>query len=1350
MSEADNNSKQKRRIVMQAAIGLTILGAFLFAAWFLTSATFHEWMRLRLVRQLENITGGRVELGRFDWNLSRLEFDVRDLTIHGTEAQDQVPYAHADRLLIHARIVSLWRREIALNDLQIDRPVLHFIVYPDGHTNQPRPKAVSENPSASQDIFELAIKRTQINNGQLIFNQQVIPFSARADDVQAGMTYAAGSNRYDGQLKLNIEQAKYSEFMRANTAVELGFSLHRNEFDLSTLHVVAGNSRLDGNGKLVDFGNPSVTAAYKAVVSGAELAKTVRVPDIRRGQFEMTGSATYANARFNATGKLVVRNLDYYPPGMHLPNIDGAADYKVDNDRVTLSHVVGRVFGGIGKGDAVVNFAEPTVGPKGKRGFEQAGRFHLFVDNVPAGMVAEAFSIPELDLTKLNAVGTGRGAIDGHWRHDPSRMVVDLDVNITPPAELTPEQTPVTGDLKGSLDVAGNKLRADTLRIQLPYLQLTASGTLGAVNEKLQMSVGISDLSRVRPILSMVRKEGSSASELAGQMRFEGGLTGKLLDPTIDGHLQIRDLTFPLAAIWTPPPPLEVASATVPRQPQPKFIRMDSGGGEITLSSQEMVVRNGVVRRAGAQANLDLSIGLESGAFTDASPVAAHFVIRDAALADLQQIAGYNYPMNGQVATDVTVYGTRLNLQGGGHVQLNDATVYGFTMRSGAADVRFVQQEAQITNLLLIHDHAQVRGSGAYNLTSENVHFQVMGNNFELATIPQLNRNRLATSGQLNFNASGSGTMSAPIINASARLQNLVINGERVGDANLLAVTQGDTLHLTARSNFQQASVTLDGTVRLRDVMPAKVNLQFSDFDFMPFLQSALQTKLSGQSYVGGTLTIEGPLKDPDSLKVAAQIPRLTAQMEGVELHNAEPIRLSVASGVVRLESLKLVGSDTQLDARGSVDLNGAQRMNVRAEGRLNLKLAQSFDSDINSSGFVDMNLTVGGTVGKPDVVGEVKITNGALSLIDFPNGLSEINGSLVFNEERIQVQSLTARTGGGQIRIGGFATYNPRVAFNLTAQGQDIRMRYPQGVSSTADLNLKLVGALNSSTLSGDVTITRFAFNSQFDLATFIAKSNRPPEAPRASPLNNVRFNIHVTSTPQLQVQSSLAKVAGNADLQIRGTPNNPVVLGRINLTEGQFDFNGANYKLDRGDVTFLNPAHTDPIIDIAATTRVRDYDITFRVSGQVSKALKPTFSSDPPLPEADIINLLAFGQTREEAQIASTQGSSTMTESVSNTILGQAFNAAVSNRVQKLFGVSRVKIAPEVGGAQTNPTAQVTIEQQVSNKVTVTYITNLTQSSQQAIFVEYNVDRNVSLIAGRDQYGVVSFDVRIRQRKR
>ena len=1345
MNESATNSKPTRRALIQAAVGVAILAAAIAAGWYLTSPQFRDWAKGRLVARLEQITGGRVEIAKLDWRLSRLEFDVHGLTIHGLEGPDQVPYFHADRVRIEVRIVSLWRREITLDALEVDRPTAHLIVYPDGHTNQPKPRV--ETQSSTQTVFDLAIKHAELRNGELMFNDRTLPFELSAADLQAGMKFRAKESLYQGNLKVVIENARYNNYRTPSAGVDVEFTLRPNELGIAGFHMVSGDSKLDASGKVNNFANVAAKIDYRATLSAMDFARTFRQPELKRGKVELSGTATYEKPVLVTQGKLVARGVSYSIPDLRIPNIDAAADYTADDKKLTLTHLVGRALGGIARGDVVVKFEGVTAGNKVT---EQDGLVRLSVDNMAAGMVAEAFSTPELRLTALHPAGWGKGTVNIRWRGDPSRAVVELNVGVTSPTSLGDNETPVTGDLKGSYDVRSQQLRAESLHVEMPMLVLSANGTLNSTKEPLHLTAEVSDLHDLQPVLAIFDEQTSAAGELSGSLQFSGDLQGKLPALSIDGHLQTENLTFPLAAIWTPPPPLKIASTTVPRQPRPNNVRIDSGSGDVLYSPQEVHVHNAMVRRAGAQAQLNFSAGLSSGAFTDSSPVAMHLMIHDAALADLQQIAGYNYPISGTVAGEVSVHGTRLDLQGGGHLRVTDGLAYGQTIRSASADIRFANQEAQVNNLVLLHDHAQINGSAAYNLKQESFTFQTTGNNFELATIPALDRNHIVVTGRLNFTASGSGTLDAPLVNASAHLQNLVVNGQRVGDARLLAVTKGDTMHLTARSNFQTAEVDLDGNIRLREQMPAKVNLRFSNFDFMPFLQSVFQTNLNGQSYVGGTVAIEGPLRNPAALTLTAEIPKLTAEMQGVEMHNVEPIRVSMTNELVRLESLHLEGTDTQFRAGGTINLEEDRTINLHADGRLNLKLVQSFNSDLNSGGSVDVHLVVGGAVSKPNLVGEVKISNGAVSLIDFPNGLSSINGTLVFNEQRIQVQDLTARTGGGDLRIGGFATYNPGFAFNVTVQGKDVRMRYPQGVSTTGNLDLKLVGTLNSSTLSGDVTITRFALNSQFDFATYLAKSSRPPEPPRSSPLNNVRFNIHVVSTPQLQVESSLAKVAGNADLRIRGTPTNPVLLGRINITDGRLNFNGSDYRLDRGDISFVNPTHTEPTIDVAATTRVRDYDITLRFSGEPSRGLKTNYSSDPPLPAPDIINLLAFGQTREEAQIEATQGTQTMTETVSNAILGQAINNAVSNRVQKLFGVSRVKISPEVGGAQTNPTAQVTIEQQVSNRVTVTYISNLTQSSQQSIFVEYYFDRNVSLIAGRDQYGVVSFNVRIRQRKR
>jgi translocation and assembly module TamB len=353
-------------------------------------------------------------------------------------------------------------------------------------------------------------------------------------------------------------------------------------------------------------------------------------------------------------------------------------------------------------------------------------------------------------------------------------------------------------------------------------------------------------------------------------------------------------------------------------------------------------------------------------------------------------------------------------------------------------------------------------------------------------------------------------------------------------------------------------------------------------------------------------------------------------------------------------------------------------------------------------------------------------------------------------------VQELTARTGGALLHCGGFITFSPQqgLGFNLSASGHDIRLRYPEGLSSTADASVTLTGSMKNALISGDVTITRLGLNPQFDFADYLIKGMRGAPAQKIdSPLNSVRLDVHVNSTPELQVQTSLARLSGNVDLRMRGTALRPIVLGRVNLLEGMIYFNGTKYRMERGDVTFTNPVRIDPQLDVELSARVRDYDITLGFRGSANK-LTPSYRSDPPLSSSDIISLLALGRTTEEsanpAMMGTSQYQPSVSESASTALIGQALNATVSSRVQRLFGVSRLKIDPNVGGALNAGLARVTVEQQVSNKLTLTYITNLNQSAQQIIQFEYNVDKDVSIVGVRDQTGVVSFDVLFRKRKK
>jgi translocation and assembly module TamB len=609
--------------------------------------------------------------------------------------------------------------------------------------------------------------------------------------------------------------------------------------------------------------------------------------------------------------------------------------------------------------------------------------------------------------------------------------------------------------------------------------------------------------------------------------------------------------------------------------------------------------------------------------------------------------------------------------------------------------------------------------------------------------------------GQAGFHLTGSGTEDAPAIHGQIDLRNIVLNREAVGSVTVLAETHGEEVVLRGRSNLENAELNLDGKVHLRGDWPGQITLRFSHLDFDPLIRAYFQGQITGHSSIAGAIDIRGPMKRPGSLTIGGNVSQLSADVENVKLQNDGPIHFALESGALKLDEFRLTGTETDLAAQGNIQFTGENAIDFRSKGRFNLKLLQAFNPNLVANGPATFTVNIGGNTVRPVLSGRLELTDASASFLDLPNGLSHINGSLVFAQDRMQIEKLTAQTGGGELNVGGFIAYRGGLYFDLTATGHEIRLRYPPGVSSSADATLHYTGSAKSSMLSGDIVVNRFGMNPHFDFANYLAQSKKAPVISTLNPfLDNMRLDLHITSTPELRVETSLAKLSGDVDLHVRGTAARPAIVGRVNIAEGDIFFNGTKYRLERGDITFSNPLTIEPVVNLDMSARVQGYDITIGLHGQVvgGKGLSMTYRSDPPLDNSDIIALLAFGRTRGQGVYnASQPGAATNdTASASNVILGEALNATFTDRVQRLFGASRVKIDPQFIGSENNPSARVTIEQQISNDITFTYVTNLTQSAETVIQVEYNIDKNVSVVAVRDQNGVLGFDIHIRKRKK
>jgi len=153
------------------------------------------------------------------------------------------------------------------------------------------------------------------------------------------------------------------------------------------------------------------------------------------------------------------------------------------------------------------------------------------------------------------------------------------------------------------------------------------------------------------------------------------------------------------------------------------------------------------------------------------------------------------------------------------------------------------------------------------------------------------------------------------------------------------------------------------------------------------------------------------------------------------------------------------------------------QASGTEVYGTVNMALMQTLNAKISARGTLALNLTAGGTVAVPVLQGRLEVKNTFVSHNDFPSGVSDLNGVLLFDSDRIQIESLSGTTGGGTVALTGAATYHSGVVLlDFGATARAVRLRYPPGVSSTANADLRLTGNANSALLSGDVVVTKLA----------------------------------------------------------------------------------------------------------------------------------------------------------------------------------------------------------------------------------------------------------------------------------
>ncbi len=199
------------------------------------------------------------------------------------------------------------------------------------------------------------------------------------------------------------------------------------------------------------------------------------------------------------------------------------------------------------------------------------------------------------------------------------------------------------------------------------------------------------------------------------------------------------------------------------------------------------------------------------------------------------------------------------------------------------------------------------------------------------------------------------------------------------------------------------------------------------------------------------------------------------------------------------------------------------------------------------------------------------------------------------------------------------------------------------------------------------------------------------------------------------------------------------------MNITEGKLAFFGSTYTVNSGTIAFYNPTRIEPVLDISLGTQAKGVDVTLRVTGPVDN-MKLSYTSDPPLRFEEIVSLLASGKTpTSDPTLLANQPSQppqSFQQMGESALVSKAIADPLANRLQRVFGVSQLKIDPTFTSGSELPQAQLTLQQQVAQNLTFTYVTQLNNANAQTIRVEMTFNPQWSAVAQRDENGIFSIN--------
>ena len=312
----------------------------------------------------------------------------------------------------------------------------------------------------------------------------------------------------------------------------------------------------------------------------------------------------------------------------------------------------------------------------------------------------------------------------------------------------------------------------------------------------------------------------------------------------------------------------------------------------------------------------------------------------------------------------------------------------------------------------------------------------------------------------------------------------------------------------------------------------------------------------------------------------------------------------------------------------------------------LSLSRLKSFAPQLEKiEGSINGKATLAGTLAKPtylvDLDADIPLIQVAKSDIGDIRKI-KINTKLT-QQKKINTQ-LTAQINGGKFEAGGTIDIDDlnTPVFDLYLRTNYALIHRDDMLSVRANSNLKLKGEIADATLSGSIGIVESLFYKDIELIPIgvpssevarvempaLSKRKGTEELPIPKPFDSWKLDLTVKTDDPILIRGNVASGNLTCSIKVGGTLAKPEPLGTVLANQVNAKLPFSILKIPKGEITFTPENGLDPTLNIQGKSTVGNHDVSLFVYGSASNP-KTTFTSYPPLPEADVMTLIATGTT-------------------------------------------------------------------------------------------------------------------------